>query len=50
MVITLSIVGGVAIGSRDDSLGVLSYLSVGGNFRAKPVSDLSRDILVVLSP
>lgn len=49
MVISLSIVGGVVSSSRDDSLGVL-FLSVGGNFRAKPVSDLSRDILVVLSP
>ena len=49
MVITLSIVGGVVGSSRDDSLGVL-FLSVGGNFQAKPVSDLSRDILVVLSP
>ena len=49
MVITLSIVGGVVGSSRDDSLGVL-FLSVRGNFQAKPVSDLSRDILVVLSP
>ena len=49
MVITLSIVGGVVGSSRDDSLGVL-FLSVRGNFQAKPVSDLSKDILVVLSP
>ena len=49
MVITLSIVGGVVGSSRDDSLGV-HFLLVGGNFQAKPVSDLSRDILVVLSP
>ena len=49
MVITLSFVGDVVGSSRDDSLGVL-FLSVGSNFRAKPVSDLSKDILVVLSP
>ena len=48
-VITHSIVGGVVGSSRDDSLGVL-FLAVRGNFQAKPDSDLSRDILVVLSP
>ena len=49
MVITLSIVGGVVGSSRDDSLGVL-FLSVGDNFRAKPIGELYRDIFVVLSP
>ena len=49
IVITFSIVGGVVGSSRDDSLGML-FLSVGGNVQANPVSDLSKDILVVLSP
>ena len=37
MVITLSIAGGVVGSSRDDSLGVL-FLSVRGNFQAKPAT------------